>query len=377
MISRADVRFGPHSYRKSSISAVYLYPRNRNMGIYSVLSNISWLSSYRSKILFVSFAGLLIPFTGICLLLMLAPANNFTPLTLVLLTLGLTLAAFFITAYMISKLLYPVQQMQSILEKFMKEQKLPELAYEYRDEIGQLMRDMQAALTQLNHLTETKHDVIELISHDLRSPASSILGLIEVLETTKNSDREVMDYCKKIKGLVSKQLALTNNILESLRQEEKLLELRRTNINVRKLLNTAVHMFETLLQQKNLTVHIDVPASLELYGDETQLQEVVNNLLHNAIKFSHRNGRIDTEAIVEQNMLKLSISDNGIGIVNVSPDLLFKRFTRYSRPGTYGEESSGLGLFICKKIVEKHGGTLSVISAGINKGTTFVAHFPC
>lgn len=346
------------------------------IGLYKSLSRIRWLRSYSSKFLFLAFIGVHIPLLGIIGLLTLTPADKLPGLTVFIYTVIFTLASTIITLYLMKELLNPVRLLQKSIEDFLKEYKLPELPSGYTDEIGILMKDLQLAAIRLKLLVETRNDVIELISHDLRSPASSMLGLIAVLETTRSSDKELMDYCQKLKNLVSKQLSLTNGILESLKQEERLVEGQRENIFVKTLADSAVNVFSEDIKQKGLEVLVEIPDQLTILSDPLQMQQVINNLLHNAIKFSHQGGRISLQARQEDDGVQISISDSGIGIEKIVPELLFKRFTKYSRSGTYGESSTGLGLFICRKIVEKHGGTITASSRGINKGSTFTINLP-
>lgn len=344
--------------------------------LYDKLSRIKWLRSYSSKFFLVAFISLTIPLLGTIALLAYRPGDTVPAIYILGIAFFLTSISAIITIIVMNKLLDPVKLLQQSLAEYIRDHKLPALPQHYSDEIGMLMKEMQSALVKLDFLVETKNDVIELISHDLRSPASSMLGLIEVLETTRTEDRELMDYCDKLKGLISKQLMLTNDILTSMKQEEKLMEVHKKRMYVQPLISSTVKTFETALQQKNLTVEIDAPSYLGINGDETQLREVISNLLHNAIKFSHRNGTITIKAETDQESVRISVADMGVGMESVNPDLLFKRFTKYSRLGTYGEASSGLGLFICKRIIEKHGGTIAVQSTGTNKGTTFTIQLP-
>lgn len=346
------------------------------IGLYKSLSRIKWLRSYSSKFLFLGFIGLHVPLLGIIALITLTATDNLQGITIFIYALAFTLISTIITLYLMRELLNPVRLLQRSLEDFMKDEKLPELPQGYKDEIGILMKDMQLATSSLKLLMETKNDVIELISHDLRSPASSMLGLIGVLESTRSSDKELMDYCDKLKSLVSKQLALTNGILQSLKQEERLVEGTREQVLVKTLCDSAIHTFSEEIRQKGLNVTIDVAEQFTIISDPLQMQQVINNLIHNAIKFSHHGGRISVQGHQENDRVIIVISDNGIGMDKFSPELLFKRFTKYSRSGTYGESSSGLGLFICRKIIEKHGGTITASSKGINKGTTFTVNLP-
>jgi signal transduction histidine kinase len=349
---------------------------SNDIRFYSLLSRVKWLRSYSSKFLLIIFAGFLLPVLSLAAFHLFFPGREFSEAAMLYVLLVSTLVSLFVSCILVKRLLDPVRLMRESLCRFLAEHKVPDLPTAYTDEIGLLMKDIQDVIAQLNFLTETKNDVIELISHDLRSPASSMLGLVEVLETTRGNDKDLMVYCDKLKRLVSKQLMLTNDILTSLKQEEKMMDITRKRMYVAPMILSAVKVFETAIQQKNLTVDIDAPSYLGIYGDEMQLREVIGNLIHNAVKFSHRNGKITISAAMENDMVKISVTDTGMGMEDVNPDMLFKRFTRYSRPGTYGEESSGLGLFICKKIIEKHGGYITVTSEGINKGTTFNTYLP-
>jgi signal transduction histidine kinase len=341
------------------------------IGLYGRLSRIRWLRSYSSKFLLIAIIGLHLPLMGIVAFITLTPSDNLLGITALLYALTFTGISTVLTIIIMRKLLDPIKLLKRSIEDFMSHNRLPDLPIEYNDEMGELMRAMQKALEHLRLLRDTKNDVIELISHDLRNPASSMLGLIAVLENIRSSDTELMDYCEKLKQQVNKQLALTNGILDSLKQEESLVGSRSENVFVAGMCESAVRIYAEEIKQKYLEIVMNVSPKLFISADHLHMQQVINNLVHNAIKFSYRGGKITINARLAKKKVTIEIADNGTGIEKITPDLLFKRFTKYSRPGTFGEPSSGLGLFICRKIVEKQGGSITATSEGSNKGSTF------
>lgn len=103
---------------------------------------------------------------------------------------------------------------------------------------------------------------------------------------------------------------------------------------------------------------------------------VLSNIIHNAIKFSHKNGHIHISAHSENGTTKICIEYSGIGLESGSEELIFNRFTKYSRPGTDNEKSTGLGLFLAQQIIELHHGRTYAQSKGKNKGTVFTIALP-
>jgi signal transduction histidine kinase len=347
-----------------------------DLRLYNRLSRVRWLRSYSSKFFFIAFIGMNLPLLGTIALLAYTKDEVLPEHTVFAIALAFTFLATIASVLLMKKLLNPVKLLRESLDDFMHNEKLPSLPQGYNDEIGILMRNMQEALINLHFVMETKNDIIEIISHDMRSPAFSMLGLIDLLENMRSDDNELMEYLSKLRTLSHRQISLTNDVITSLRQEEKFHTLEKSPVKIAPVIDTIIRSFDALLTRKQLILKMDIPENLCVYCDSARMHEVISNLVDNAIKFSYHNGMITISAVQDNGRTRIIVKDEGAGLENIKQDQLFKRFTKYSRPGTDSEESSGLGLFICKKIVEKHGGRLSAFSEGTDKGCTFTIELP-
>jgi signal transduction histidine kinase len=124
------------------------------------------------------------------------------------------------------------------------------------------------------------------------------------------------------------------------------------------------------LANKNITLDVSLPENTLAFADKTMIGTVVRNLLSNAIKFTHADGKIELAVTEQKDTFVVSIKDNGIGMTSETRNKLFHIDSQHSTSGTEGESGSGLGLIVCKELVEKNGGTLTVESEE-GKGTMF------
>lgn len=226
-------------------------------------------------------------------------------------------------------------------------------------------------ITELKRADEIRKDFVANVSHELRTPLSILRGYIETLRDDPDlkadeSPRilEVMDrHSRRLGQLVDDLLALAH--LESGRSKLQLNE-----IDPAKLLRDVVHDWEKKFTEKKLKVSVDVPKTLpSIRADEGRLQEVLYNLLDNAVKYSPENGRIRLQVAERDRELVLSVSDNGIGIAEEDLPRIFERFYRVDKARSRALGGTGLGLSIVKHIAQLHGGRAEAESQ-LGKGTT-------
>lgn len=226
---------------------------------------------------------------------------------------------------------------------------------------------------QLQTLNSQKDQLLSIIAHDLRTPFSSLLGLTDVLnrELPKMPVADAQTLAWSIRNSAVRMFDLLSNLLEWS-------HLNRGGVNVVLqpfLLNDVVSQCaETageMAHEKSIVIENKINPALEVKADPYLLQIVVNNLLTNALKFTNRNGCVRILSTpYEENFIKISVSDNGIGIPEEMRKNLFEKGLKNNRFGTDGEPSTGLGLILCKEFVERNGGKLWVDSEE-GKGSTF------
>ncbi|MFX1376681.1 MAG: sensor histidine kinase, partial [Promethearchaeota archaeon] len=167
---------------------------------------------------------------------------------------------------------------------------------------------------------------------------------------------------------------LVENLIDASRIESGKLELNFKMHDLVKLTNECVEEMKYILELRNLEVQLTFPNELDANVDKIRLQQVITNILSNAIKNTPVDGQIYVSIIDNQEYIDIKIKDTGIGITEKEKELLFEKFGKMERYGMdlgVDIEGSGLGLYISKEIVELHGGEIIVESEGRNKGSTF------
>ncbi len=242
------------------------------------------------------------------------------------------------------------------------------------DEAGQRIGEVRVVhdVTQEREIEEMKNEFFSTTSHELRTPLFSIQGFVRLILEGQVPDEETQ---REFLGIVlqqADQLAqLVNNLLNISRLESGMLELGREPVQLLDVLQEAVAKLRGIAQEKDIALEADLPASLPpVIGDQDLLQQVVTNLIGNAIKFTPKAGQVVIGARGSQDEIMVEVRDTGIGISADSLDRIFTKF--YRAPHTAGEqpEGSGLGLYIARQIIEAHGGRIWAESA-LGQGSTF------
>ncbi|WP_299463311.1 PAS domain-containing sensor histidine kinase [uncultured Microscilla sp.] len=227
----------------------------------------------------------------------------------------------------------------------------------------------------LTSLTKSKDEMLRMLSHDLRSPLQSILGLTQLLEMETHSlnNQDLSKYIQLIKESCNFANNLMADLLDTHSLEEGKGELNLSETKLSKLLTESCHMFEQQAIKKNISLNliIDAAHDSEMKLDATKIIQAVNNLLSNAIKFTARHGQVTVTLNDTSDYATICVKDSGIGIPTDKIPFLFDKFTKARRAGTSGEKTTGLGMSITKNIIDQHKGEISVESK-VNEGTSFI-----
>ncbi len=244
-------------------------------------------------------------------------------------------------------------------------------------ERNNLIYELSEAKEKLEQLNNEKDKLFSIIGHDLKSPFSGILGILDLL--VSNYDEfdsvQVQEFIQLIHENTKKIYQLIENLLEWSRLQRNLVPFQPETYSIYSLISNNIELQKTNIEKKDITVMNEVDANFEAKFDFKMIDTVVRNLLSNAIKFTPRGGTIKFNSSVEGEMVVISIQDNGIGIPPDMLPVLFKAGAKTSRPGTEGESSTGLGLLLCKEYIEKHNGKIWVESTE-GKGTKFYFSLP-
>jgi signal transduction histidine kinase len=228
----------------------------------------------------------------------------------------------------------------------------------------------KAALEKANG---EKDRILHVVAHDLRSPIGITAYVADLILMEERNEKDQASL-KMIKEASQQALALTSELLGLRVQEEEEAISERTDLVP--LVETAVQMLRHKALEKEQQLTVMTPGeNLLVQGYPERLNRVVSNLLTNAIKFSHRQGSIRISLEKRGTEVLFSVADNGIGIPEHLKPEVFDRLTPARRKGTGGEPSFGLGLSICREIVEEHGGRIW-FESGDGTGTIFSVVLP-
>jgi signal transduction histidine kinase len=228
-------------------------------------------------------------------------------------------------------------------------------------------------------LNAQKDKFVSIISHDLRAPFTSILGYSEALITAWNSitETEKLDFIGIINKAAKTQLELLDTLLQWSRLETNRVQVKPEVICALSLVENCVMSLSGIAQKKNILIEIIIPENISILGDHLLLSQVIQNLLSNALKFTRNGGKITIayDGTDENNTYKFFIRDTGIGMPESIRTKLFRIDSKVSRKGTSGEAGTGLGLLVCKEIIDLHYGSIHVESVD-NEGTSFFFSLP-
>src|SRR5262245_55476161 len=244
---------------------------------------------------------------------------------------------------------------------------------------ARLHEETKRQALELAKASELQADFTAMIAHDLRSPLVNILG---VAETLKNGlfgpiNDEQAKWLERLLTSGQNLVSLVSDFLDLSKIESGYMELARETLDVNHLVSYTVENYQALIKQKELRLTCSVSEHpLEIQGDRRRLEQVLNNLLSNAIKFTDPGGLIKVTAQDDGSFgVKIEVADNGVGMSATQIDQLFQEYRRGSRGQKGDRGGTGLGLVICKMIVEAHGGKIWVRSEE-GKGSAFTITVP-
>ncbi|HPS17044.1 MAG TPA: HAMP domain-containing sensor histidine kinase [Bacteroidales bacterium] len=231
---------------------------------------------------------------------------------------------------------------------------------------------------KLKSLNATKDKFFSIISHDLKNPFNNLLGLSrQLLADYENfSSSEILIRLKMIEESSKRGYNLLENLLEWSMTQKGTIQFEPSELNLHDVIQECLLVIESQMSEKKINLIEDVDKRMVVKADYNMLKIIIRNLLTNAIKYSHSDGKIFIRSeINKHNEVEISITDEGVGIPEEDMSKLFKIEVKYSTPGTSNEFGTGLGLILCKEFVEKHNGRIWVISK-LNSGSTFKFTLP-
>jgi two-component system CheB/CheR fusion protein len=240
----------------------------------------------------------------------------------------------------------------------------------------ELVETSAALNARLQIALQEKEYFIAILSHELRTPLTPVLLAASALRQDEALDSDARSLMQMIYRNITLEARLIDDLLDMTRLERGKLELDRHAIDLRAVIERAIEVCRTDMEAGELKLEVDAgAAALMVVGDESRLAQVISNLLRNAIKFTPPGGRICITSHCDADSCAVEVSDSGAGI---DPGFLPRAFAAFEQ----GDKSHtrkaglGLGLAICKTIVELHGGEITARSEGKGRGATFIVRLP-
>ncbi len=229
---------------------------------------------------------------------------------------------------------------------------------------------------RLQQLDEAKTQFISTMSHELRTPLTSIISFTElIMDDDHELTEDTVGSLAVIQRNAERLLRLVGDLLLLSRLEHGAIPLDLSAVSVPDLITDAVRSASASAADRSFTVRVAGPPGPLVHGDPLRLQQVFDNLISNAIKYTGADGKISIEATHDDQRWQVAVADDGIGIPPDELGHLFDRFVRASNARTAGLPGTGLGLSVVKAITELHGGSVDVRSS-VGHGTTFSVYLP-
>jgi PAS domain S-box-containing protein len=243
--------------------------------------------------------------------------------------------------------------------------------------VNQDITAMKKAEFELKELNASKDKFFSIIAHDLKNPFNTIIGFSEVLKDELKSmdDDAIKNYAGLINTSAVQTFRLLENLLEWANSQLGKILFNPGYFNLSDIVAEEFLNLNDLAMGKGIELNNSLPVDLLILADVNMIKTIMRNLLTNAIKFTHRNGKVEVSATADNTHIEISVSDSGIGMTPVIIDKIFRLDGNLSTRGTEDEKGTGLGLILCKEFVEKHGGKIWVESEP-GKGSEFKFTLP-
>lgn len=245
-------------------------------------------------------------------------------------------------------------------------------------ELEKLNKSLEEKIAELKKSNKEKDIFFSIIAHDLRSPLNGFWGLTRILveEIPNMTIDQIQQITLSMENSATGLYQLLENLLEWARMQQGLIPFDLKPVELLSEVEASTVMILESAKSKDIEITYNIPKDLAVFADCKMLQFVIRNLVSNAVKFTHKGGKINVSAKSKgNNAVEISIKDSGIGMNSAMVDHLFRLDCRINRNGTNGEPSSGLGLALCKEFIEKQGGKIAVESKE-GKGSIFYFTIP-
>jgi signal transduction histidine kinase len=240
-------------------------------------------------------------------------------------------------------------------------------------------RDLAVANERLQELDRLKSDFVSNVSHELRTPLTAIKGAVDLVlrEVAGPLTEKQSHYLNRVRSNTQHLAGLINDLLDLSKIESGKIEVKTSHVSLGGLVHEVVETLRPVATEKVIALEANIPEpSILVWADRDKVNQVLMNLIGNAIKFAPAQGRVTVSASRNgKESVQVSVHDTGLGIPPDEKEKIFDKFYQIAQVGEAKPKGTGLGLAICKALVELHGGRIWVESE-INRGSTFSFTLP-
>jgi len=244
-------------------------------------------------------------------------------------------------------------------------------------EIDSRKRELEVANAQINEISRLKSEFLANMSHELRTPLNAILGFSEILKDNlvELAPAQRQECLENIYASGKHLLELVNDVLDLSKIEAGRMELSYDDFYVANAIREVHNVIRSLSERRDIDFKVDVDDEIEIRADKSKFKQVLYNLLSNAIKFTDQGGKVWLDARLDGEWVEVDVGDTGVGIPKDQQERIFSEFYQVESRQSREVEGTGLGLSLTKRLVELHGGTISV-SSEAGKGAIFTVRIP-
>lgn len=295
----------------------------------------------------------------------------------------LNLAAIFITVLITGIIIFfasrkitaPLRELNENVLQFAKGDFSREVSLNRKDEIGQLGESVNYMAKELASLEQLRRDFVANVSHDLRSPLTSIKGFLVAIQDGTIPEHRREHYLTIMRDETDRLIKLVNDLLDMTQLESNQITLMPENYNISEQLRRVIAKMEPNLSKHQIEIEFLEPGvDLEVLADADRMEQVLTNLIHNGIQFSPKGSRMEVILREKESKAIIIIKDYGKGISEADLPFIWKRFFKVDKARS-NKMGTGIGLSIVKHILDQHGVSITVDS-NLGKGTTFTFSLP-
>lgn len=264
-------------------------------------------------------------------------------------------------------------------ELALSKEHLEKMMIEQQDAARLLIRRdlaLSRANEKLQALDVAKSEFISIAAHQLRTPLSAIKWILHMISNNEfRDDAEKVQFVEKAVQSTDRMIALVNDLLEVDHIQSGKDQFVFTTVDVVAVVNSVVSEIQSLVEKRGVKLNLNLSPEIHISGDVNKLRAVFQNLIENAIKYTQPGGTVTVSSLLEKETAKFVVTDSGIGIPDNQKPHIFTKFFRAANALRVDTVGSGLGLFIAREIVLRHGGKIWFESE-VGKGTSFFVELP-